>query len=633
MDQRPVGLLDSGLGGISVLGEALRQLPNEDYVYYGDTANAPYGDKTPEEVLGLVHQAVERLIELRCKAIVIACNTATSVSAGKLRQELALPIIGMEPALKPASLLPGDGKILVMATRVTLALPKFQALMAQYGRDAVPVPCPGLMECVERGELEGPQVTALLRQLLGPWLSQPVKAVVLGCTHYPFLRKAIAALFPKETPLIDGNAGSVRQLRRRLEEQNLLSDRQEPGRITFLSSSEESIGFTAHADDAGALRKRKRICPRGRKRGTFMKKVMLIFGTRPEAIKMCPLVLEMRKHPELETVVCVTGQHRQMLDQILECFHVEPKYDLSIMQKNQTLFDVTVNILIRVKEVLENEKPDVVLVHGDTSTAFVTALACFYLQIPVGHVEAGLRTYNLYSPFPEEFNRQAVDLISQYYFAPTETSRQNLLKEGKPDEKIFVTGNTVIDALATTVRHDYQHPEIEWAKGSRLLLLTAHRRENLGEPMREMFTAIRRIVDEFPDVKVIYPMHLNPVVREMARACFAGEERVHLIEPLDVLDFHNLMAHSYLILTDSGGIQEEAPALGKPVLVMRDTTERPEGVAAGTLRLVGTDEQQIYAAVRELLTDPAAYHQMEHAVNPYGDGKASQYICDILSRG
>lgn len=239
LDQRPIGLLDSGLGGIGVLGEALRQLPNEDYVYYGDTANAPYGDKAPEEVLGLVHQAVERLIELRCKAIVIACNTATSVSAGKLRQELDLPIIGMEPALKPASLLPGDGKILVMATRVTLALPKFQALMAQYGRDAVPVPCPGLMECVERGELEGPQVTALLRQLLGPWLSQPVKAVVLGCTHYPFLRKAIAALFPEGTPLIDGNAGSVRQLRRRLEEQNLLSDRQEPGRITFLSSSED----------------------------------------------------------------------------------------------------------------------------------------------------------------------------------------------------------------------------------------------------------------------------------------------------------------------------------------------------------------------------------------------------------
>lgn len=239
LDQRPIGLLDSGLGGIGVLGEALRQLPNEDYVYYGDTANAPYGDKAPEEVLELVHQAVERLIELRCKAIVIACNTATSVSAGKLRQELDLPIIGMEPALKPASQLPGGGKILVMATRVTLALPKFQALMAQYGRDAVPVPCPGLMECVERGELEGPKVTALLRHLLGPWLSQPVKAVVLGCTHYPFLRKTIAALFPAGTPLIDGNAGSVRQLRRRLEEQDLLSDRQEPGRITFLSSSED----------------------------------------------------------------------------------------------------------------------------------------------------------------------------------------------------------------------------------------------------------------------------------------------------------------------------------------------------------------------------------------------------------
>ncbi|MBP3542077.1 MAG: UDP-N-acetylglucosamine 2-epimerase (non-hydrolyzing) [Clostridia bacterium] len=361
-----------------------------------------------------------------------------------------------------------------------------------------------------------------------------------------------------------------------------------------------------------------------------MKKVMLIFGTRPEAIKMCPLVLEMCKRPQFETVVCVTGQHRQMLDQILTCFHVEPKYDLCIMQEKQTLFDVTINILGKLKEILAAEKPDVVLVHGDTSTAFVTALACFYMQIPVGHVEAGLRTYNLYSPFPEEFNRQAVDLISDFYFAPTEMSRQNLLKEGKPDEKIFVTGNTVIDALDTTVREDYQHPEIEWAKGSRLLLLTAHRRENLGEPMREMFTAIRRIADEFENVKVLYPMHLNPAVREMARACFDGQERIHMIEPLDVLDFHNLMARSHLILTDSGGIQEEAPALGKPVLVMRDTTERPEGVMAGTLRLVGTDEQDIYAAVKELLTDPAAYHQMEHATNPYGDGKASQYICNIL---
>ena len=362
-------------------------------------------------------------------------------------------------------------------------------------------------------------------------------------------------------------------------------------------------------------------------------RIMSVFGTRPEAIKMCPLVKELASRPEIESLCCVTAQHRQMLDSVLEVFEVKPDWDLDIMTPRQTLSTITSKCLTGMDEAIDTLKPDMILVHGDTSTTFAGALSAFYHQVKVGHVEAGLRTYDKYSPFPEEFNRQAVDLISQYYFAPTETSRQNLLKEGKPDEKIFVTGNTVIDALATTVRHDYQHPEIEWAKGSRLLLLTAHRRENLGEPMREMFTAIRRIVDEFPDVKVIYPMHLNPVVREMARACFAGEERVHLIEPLDVLDFHNLMAHSYLILTDSGGIQEEAPALGKPVLVMRDTTERPEGVAAGTLRLVGTDEQQIYAAVRELLTDPAAYHQMEHAVNPYGDGKASQYICDILSRG
>ncbi len=363
-----------------------------------------------------------------------------------------------------------------------------------------------------------------------------------------------------------------------------------------------------------------------------MKKVMLIFGTRPEAIKMCPLVLELRRHPEFETVVCVTGQHRQMLDQILTCFEVVPKYDLCIMREKQTLFDVTIGILEKLKPILETEKPDVVLVHGDTSTAFVTALACFYMRIPVGHVEAGLRTYQLYSPFPEEFNRQAVDLIARFYFAPTQTSRQNLLKEGKPDERIYVTGNTVIDALDTTVREDYQHPEIEWAKGSRLILLTAHRRENLGAPMREMFDAIRRVVDETPDVKVLYPMHMNPAVRDMARACFAGQERIHMIEPLDVLDFHNLMARAYLIMTDSGGIQEEAPALGKPVLVMRDTTERPEGVMAGTLKLVGTDESTIYAAVKELLCDPAAYHEMEHATNPYGDGKASRYIAEILAR-
>ncbi len=363
-----------------------------------------------------------------------------------------------------------------------------------------------------------------------------------------------------------------------------------------------------------------------------MKKVMLIFGTRPEAIKMCPLVLEMKRHPELKTVVCVTGQHRQMLDQILRCFDVEPQYDLCIMREQQTLFDVTVAILEKLKKILEDERPDVVLVHGDTSTAFVTALACFYMHIPIGHVEAGLRTYNLDAPFPEEFNRQAVDLISRFYFAPTELSRQNLLKEGKPDGRIYVTGNTVIDALDTTVRDDYTHPEIEWASGSRLILLTAHRRENLGEPMHEMFHAIRRIVDETPDIKVIYPVHMNPAVREMARSCFGEHERIHLIEPMDVLDFHNLMARAYLIMTDSGGIQEEAPALGKPVLVMRNTTERPEGVTAGALKLVGTDENTIYAAVRELLNDQMAYHEMEHAVNPYGDGKASRYIAEILAR-
>lgn len=361
-----------------------------------------------------------------------------------------------------------------------------------------------------------------------------------------------------------------------------------------------------------------------------MKKVMLIFGTRPEAIKMCPLVHVLENHPAFETVVCVTGQHRQMLDQILNCFQIKPQYDLYIMKNKQTLFDVAINILQKLRGVLEKEKPDVVLVHGDTSTAFVTALACFYMQIPVGHVEAGLRTYNMKSPFPEEFNRQAVDLIAQFYFAPTDMSRDNLLKEGKPENAIFVTGNTVIDALSTTVQKDYQHPEIEWAAGSRLILLTAHRRENIGKPMREMFTAIRRIVDENPDVKVLYPMHMNPSVREMAAECFHEQDRVHMIEPLNVLDFHNIMARAYLILTDSGGIQEEAPSLGKPVLVMRDTTERPEGVAAGTLKLVGTGEQAVYDAVHLLLTHQETYRQMECATNPYGDGKASQMIAEIL---
>ncbi len=361
-----------------------------------------------------------------------------------------------------------------------------------------------------------------------------------------------------------------------------------------------------------------------------MKKIMLVFGTRPEAIKMCPLVNELKRRKELETVVCVTGQHRQMLDQVLQAFDVIPDYDLSIMKDRQTLFDVTTNILNRIKEVLEEVKPDVVLVHGDTSTTFVTALACFYLQIPVGHVEAGLRTYNIYSPYPEEFNRQAVGIIAQYNFAPTELSKQNLLNEGKHSENIYVTGNTAIDALKTTVRDDYTHPELEWVKDSRLIMLTAHRRENLGEPMRNMFRAIKRIVDEHEDVKVIYPIHMNPVVRQTAADVFGNDERFHIIEPLDVLDFHNFLARSYLILTDSGGIQEEAPSLGKPVLVMRDTTERPEGIKAGTLKLVGTEENTIYTEFKRLLEDKNAYNTMAHASNPYGDGYVCKRIADIL---
>ena len=362
-----------------------------------------------------------------------------------------------------------------------------------------------------------------------------------------------------------------------------------------------------------------------------MKKVMLVFGTRPEAIKMCPLVNELKGRSNITTRVCVTGQHRQMLDQVLRAFNVTPDYDLSIMKDKQTLFDVTANILLRIREVLEAEKPDVVLVHGDTSTTFVTALACFYLQIPVGHVEAGLRTYNIHSPFPEEFNRQAVGIIAQYNFAPTQMARDNLLREGKEARSIYVTGNTAIDALKTTVRDDYSHPELDWAKGSRLITLTAHRRENLGEPMRNMFRAIKRIVDEHEDLKVIYPIHMNPVVRQAAQDIFGDDQRIHIIEPLDVLDFHNFMARSHLILTDSGGIQEEAPSLGKPVLVMRDTTERPEGIAAGTLKLVGTEEEVIYAAFRRLLEDPAEYERMSAASNPYGDGFASRRIADILS--
>jgi len=363
-----------------------------------------------------------------------------------------------------------------------------------------------------------------------------------------------------------------------------------------------------------------------------MKKVMLVFGTRPEAIKMCPLVLELKKRKTIQTLVCVTGQHRQMLDQVLDAFDVVPDYDLSIMKERQTLFDVTVNILERIREVFEKERPDVVLVHGDTSTTFVTALACFYLQIPVGHVEAGLRTYDIYSPYPEEFNRQAVGIVAKYNFAPTELSRQNLLNEGKKADTIYVTGNTAIDALKTTVRTDYTHPQLDWAQDSRLIMLTAHRRENLGEPMHQMFRAIRRIVDEHPDVKVIYPIHMNPVVRQAAKEELGEDDRIRIIEPLEVLDFHNFLARSYLILTDSGGIQEEAPSLGKPVLVMRDTTERPEGIAAGTLKLVGTDEKTIYTEFKRLLNDQAAYDAMSKASNPYGDGHACERIADALER-
>lgn len=363
-----------------------------------------------------------------------------------------------------------------------------------------------------------------------------------------------------------------------------------------------------------------------------MKKIMLVFGTRPEAIKMCPLVNVLKARANaFDVVVVVTGQHREMLDQVLSVFDVVPDYDLAIMKQNQTLFDVTSSVLVKIKDVLEKETPDVVLVHGDTTTSFAAALASFYLQIPIGHVEAGLRTHNIFSPWPEEFNRQAVDIVSKYYFAPTLQSKQNLLDEGKPEDAIWVTGNTGIDALNTTVQKGYDHPELEWAKGSRLILITAHRRENLGEPMHRMFRAIRRVMERHPDTKAIYPIHMNPKVREAAHAELDGFDRLHIIDPLQVLDFHNFLAASYLVLTDSGGIQEEAPGLGKPVLVMRDTTERPEGIEAGTLKLVGTDERIIYREFDRLLSDENEYLAMSQASNPYGDGRASERIADILA--
>lgn len=364
-----------------------------------------------------------------------------------------------------------------------------------------------------------------------------------------------------------------------------------------------------------------------------MIKPMLVFGTRPEAIKMCPLVNELKSHPEeFNAIVCVTGQHREMLDQVLRVFDVVPDYDLAVMKPKQTLFDITSDVLLNIRAAMEREKPDVVLVHGDTTTSFAAALAAFYLQIPVAHVEAGLRTRDLCSPWPEEFNRQAVDVISRWYFAPTEVSRQNLLDEAKPSQRIFVTGNTGIDALRTTVRDGYRHPELDWAENSRLILVTAHRRENLGEPMHRMFRAIRRVMEERSDTKAIYPIHMNPQVRRAAHEELDGFDRLRIIDPLEVVDFHNFMAASHLILTDSGGIQEEAPSLGKPVLVMRDTTERPEGVAAGTLRLVGTDEETIYREFSRLLDDPKEYAAMSRLNNPYGDGRASERIAGILSR-
>ena len=361
-----------------------------------------------------------------------------------------------------------------------------------------------------------------------------------------------------------------------------------------------------------------------------MRKIMVVFGTRPEAIKMCPLILELKKRSSIKPIICVTAQHRQMLDQVLKTFGIVPDYDLNIMKDRQTLFDITTGVLGGIKKVLEEARPDLVLVHGDTSTTFVTALACFYLQIPVGHVEAGLRTYDIYSPYPEEFNREAVSIIAKYNFAPTPLGRDNLLREGRRADTIYVTGNTVIDAMQHTVRKDYTHPELDWVGDDRMIFITAHRRENLGEPMHRMFRAIRRVLDEHSDVKAVYPIHMNPIVREAAAAELDGCDRIHIIEPIEVFDCHNFEARSYLCLTDSGGIQEECPSYGVPVLVMRDTTERPEGIAAGTLKLVGTDEEVIYRTFTELLENREEYEKMSHSCNPYGDGHACERIADIL---
>ncbi|WRS31162.1 UDP-N-acetylglucosamine 2-epimerase (non-hydrolyzing) [Actinomycetaceae bacterium MB13-C1-2] len=361
-------------------------------------------------------------------------------------------------------------------------------------------------------------------------------------------------------------------------------------------------------------------------------KVLVVFGTRPEAIKVCPLVKELQSRPEeFETVVCVTGQHREMLEQVLRVFDIKPDYDLAIMKSDQTLGDVTGRILEVLPDIFIREHPDAVFVHGDTTTAFAAGLAAFYFRIPVGHVEAGLRTGDMASPFPEEFNRQAIDLLADLYFAPTETSKANLAEEGKPLDRIFVTGNTGIDALRTTVSNDFQSEWLDWVADSRLILVTAHRRENIGQPMRNVFRALRRVVEDNPDVKALYPIHMNPAVREIAGQELAGNDRIELTQPMDPVEFHNIMARSHLVLSDSGGIQEEAPSLGKPVLVARKTTERPEGVEAGTLRLVGTNEETIHAALTALLTNPTEYAAMSRATNPYGDGFASRRVADVIS--
>lgn len=360
-------------------------------------------------------------------------------------------------------------------------------------------------------------------------------------------------------------------------------------------------------------------------------KVLSVFGTRPEAIKMAPLVKELEKRTEIESIVCVTAQHREMLDQVLEAFDIKPEYDLNIMKSGQTLSQITARVLQGLEEVILKVRPDIILVHGDTSTTFAASLAAFYSRVSIGHVEAGLRTNNKYSPYPEEMNRQMVDRLADMYFAPTDLSKKNLLSENVPEEKIFVTGNTAIDAMQTTVKMDFTHKELDWIKkDERLILLTAHRRENLGDPMRNIFRAVKRITEEFKDLKVLYPVHLNPMVREAANEVLRESDRVKLIEPLDVFDFHNFQNKAYLILTDSGGIQEEAPSLGKPVLVLRNTTERPEGIEAGTLKLVGTDEDRIYKETKNLLTNKAEYEKMSNASNPYGDGLASKRIVDAI---